>query len=484
MTVLISSEKKAHIYEKRYNQQKTNSVSYNQRTQQNYAEDASSIIESTKCYHFLYLPSLSITFGAPYLGILAETTYAESDFCNYINTKIDCLLGRATDTGRLGKQIYQSLLGYSTATITRAITETLRIINTDIKYYVAQQFPQIQQPVKSDPEEYENESNNPITVQAKSMNCIQPIPRNSVRNTMNSWKSTPLESTQLNQITRRIRIAPPAQNLVESASLLIEETAILQPIGSSDKGKQPALAPEEHSNTWTPIPLNITSNTPPINRIMAYRDIAKLEKFFGEEDNAYSWITDAEKAITTNGWNDDYTIQALLFFLTRTTNSCLQDTIALAHNFESTEQEVNHIQAINLAINRTSNIDAKITQLSEKLTQKIEQPRYQQNMVPQYSIPQNQLPLYTQQVSYTQPPLQNYYQPPPMTQTIPHYQTSPYSPSRPRAIDYNQGWRNSNNNQMQTNSGPFRPIPCSPAQSRPTPTEYPNQASYLGLIED
>ncbi|KAG9306525.1 hypothetical protein G9A89_004722 [Geosiphon pyriformis] len=41
----------------------------------------------------------------------------------------------------------------------------------------------------------------------------------------------------------------------------------------------------------------------------------------------------------------------------------LQDAITLAHNFESAEQEANHTQAINLAINRTFDINAKITQL-------------------------------------------------------------------------------------------------------------------------
>ncbi|KAG9292759.1 hypothetical protein G9A89_001289 [Geosiphon pyriformis] len=97
---------------------------------------------------------------------------------------------------------------------------------------------------------------------------------------------------------------------------------------------------------------------------------------------------------------------------------------------------------------------------------------------------QNQPPLYAQQVSYTQPLPQNYYQPPPITQAISHYQTSPYSPSRPRAIDYNQEWRNSNNNQVQTNSRLSRPIPHGSAQSRPTPTRYPNQASYLSLMKD
>ncbi|KAG9300717.1 hypothetical protein G9A89_023515 [Geosiphon pyriformis] len=507
-------------------------------------EDTLSIIESTKCYHFPYPPSLPITFNALYLGIPAKTTYTESDFCNYINAKIDCLLGCTTDTGRLGEQIYQSLLEYSTATTTRAITETLHIIDTDIKYYM----------------EYKNESNNSVTAQAKS--TVNKKPRvfspttpsyyqtPQIGNTTNSWKSTPLESTQLDQITRKIWIAvgnltpaasqtegnpstweqPPAQNLAESAFPLTEETAILQPIGSSNKGKQSALAPGEHSNTQTPIPLNITSNTPSINQIMAYQNIAKLEKFSGKEDNAYSWIADAKKVITANAIERDYytTVQVLNQFIKglwssilRSVRPChltsLQDTIALACDFESVEQKANHTQAINLAINGTFDIDAKITQLSGKLTQKIEgflagttetyqpsqqkennnnsrypqqqncqqqqqpwrsnphncyycqksghiardyrrkimdqnqgnsyqQPRYQQNMVPQYSISQNQLPLYAQQVLYTQLLSQNYYQPPPMIQAIPHYQTSPYSPSRPQAIDYNQGWRNLNNN--------------------------------------
>ncbi|KAG9302629.1 hypothetical protein G9A89_007333 [Geosiphon pyriformis] len=41
---------------------------------------------------------------------------------------------------------------------------------------------------------------------------------------------------------------PPAQNSAELASPLIEETAILQLSSSSDKEKQPALAPEKYLN--------------------------------------------------------------------------------------------------------------------------------------------------------------------------------------------------------------------------------------------
>ncbi|KAG9305545.1 hypothetical protein G9A89_003608 [Geosiphon pyriformis] len=466
-------------------------------------EDASSIIESTKHYYFPYPPSLPTEHPQKYikvatigtiekdhtlyrkalfqyfrkdLGIPVGTTYAESDFCNYINAKIDCLLGHGTQQPRLPEQ-------------------SLKLL---------------QQLVESDPEEYENESNNSITAQAKSTVNKKPrvlspttpsyhqtpqsrivfnplletqsetprIPGNPHPWNQHSWtKSLEEYGSLFGNLTPAAGQTegnlstweqPPTQNLAESASPLMEETAILQPIGSSDKRKQPALAPREHSNTRTPISLNITSNTPPINRIMAYWDIAKLEKFSGKEDNTYSWIADTEKAITANSWNDDHTVQALLFFLTETTNSwyqslaekptsftkfklaflqyfcdpntlirlqnqfsiikqkdheavttylrqfnqilhqilaierdyytaaqvfnqfikglqssilksvrpchptSLQDTITLAHNFESAEQEVNHTQAVNLAINRTSDIDIKITQLSKKLTQKIE----------------------------------------------------------------------------------------------------------------
>ncbi|KAG9304190.1 hypothetical protein G9A89_019752 [Geosiphon pyriformis] len=124
---------------------------------------------------------------------------------------------------------------------------------------IAQRFPQVQQPVESDPEEYENKSNNPVTTQAKS--TVNKKPR-VLSPTTPSYHQTPqreygslfgnltpaASQTEENPSTWE---QPPAQNLAESASLLTEKTAILQPIGSSDKGKQPALAPREHSNMDT-----------------------------------------------------------------------------------------------------------------------------------------------------------------------------------------------------------------------------------------
>ncbi|KAG9304204.1 hypothetical protein G9A89_019766 [Geosiphon pyriformis] len=102
---------------------------------------------------------------------------------------------------------------------------------------------------------------------------------------------------------------PPAQNPAKSISSLMKGTAILQPIGLSNKKKQPALASEKHSNMWTPIPLNVTNNTSPINWIMAYQDITKLEKFSEKKNNMYLWIAKAKKAITVNNWDNDRAIQ-------------------------------------------------------------------------------------------------------------------------------------------------------------------------------
>ncbi|KAG9290648.1 hypothetical protein G9A89_011611 [Geosiphon pyriformis] len=318
----------------------------------------------------------------------------------------------------------------------------------------------LQQPVEFNSEEYKNESNNSITVQAKS--TVNKKPRVLSPTTL-SYHQTPQKEygslfgnltptagqTEGNPSTWE---QPPTQNLAESASPLTKETAILQLIGSSDKGKQPALAPREHSNTQTPIPLNITSNTPPINQIMAYRDIAKLEKFSGEEDNAYSWIADAEKAITANGWNNDRTIQALLIIKQKdheavTTylgqfNQILHQILAIERDYYTMTQVLNQfIKELQSSILRFIRF-CYLTSLQDAVT-------FARN------LESNQPPLYAQQVPYTQPPSQNYYQLPPMTQAIPHYQTFPYSPFRPRAIDYNQGWRNSNNNQVQTNSELF-----------------------------
>ncbi|KAG9302630.1 hypothetical protein G9A89_007334 [Geosiphon pyriformis] len=86
----------------------------------------------TLCLITKELNSLSVTFGAP---------------CEVINSQKQST-----------PEIHKS-----------AIAETLYIVDTDIKHYVTKQFPQVQQPVESDSEEYEYRPNNLTTAQNKSM---------------------------------------------------------------------------------------------------------------------------------------------------------------------------------------------------------------------------------------------------------------------------------------------------------------------------
>ncbi|KAG9292725.1 hypothetical protein G9A89_008313 [Geosiphon pyriformis] len=188
-TALISAEKKAHICGKCCNQQKTNSVPYNQRTQQvkftfknrPSETDNTNMVEKAHSRDTQKIP--------------AETTITESNFCNYINTKIN-----------------------------------------------------LQQPIESDPEKYKYRFNNPTIVQDKSMVNKKPSWTKSLGEYRLLFEN--LTSTA-SQTERNISTweQPPAQNPTESASPLMERTAILQPISTSNKGKQPALAPREHSNT-------------------------------------------------------------------------------------------------------------------------------------------------------------------------------------------------------------------------------------------
>ncbi|KAG9299982.1 hypothetical protein G9A89_009710 [Geosiphon pyriformis] len=402
------------------------------------------------------------------LEIPAETTITESDFCNYINAKINCLLGRTTDTERLGEQIYQTLLGSNNPTT----AQDNRIVfnpppETQLK------TPQ----TPGNPHPWGQYSwTKSLGEYGSLFENLIPTASQTEKN-MSTWKQ------------------PPAQNPAESASSLTEKTAILQSIGTSNKEKQSALAPREHSNMQTPISLNITSNISLINQIMAYWNITKLEKFSGEKDNAYSWITDAKKAITTNGWDNNHTIQTLPFFLTGTANSWYQSfaekptsftefklaflqyfSVTLTCDFESAKQEANHIQKLtnhhnekkitttadtpsNRTVSNSNNLGDSISTTKKDNRPNLRKP-----------IPATKI-LYAQQVSYTQPLPWNYYQLSPITQTILYYQTPPYSQPRPQAIDYNQFQQQLSANQH-------------PAQSRPAPTGYPNQASYLGFMED
>ncbi|KAG9304191.1 hypothetical protein G9A89_019753 [Geosiphon pyriformis] len=312
---------------------------------------------------------------------------------------------------------------------------------------------------------------------------------------------------------------------------------------------------------------------------MTYWDIAKLEKFSGKEDNTYSWIADAEKAITTNGWNDNCTYQSLaekpIFFtefklaflqyfcdpntiikqkdhkavttylkqfnqilrqilaiekdyyttvqvvnqfikglqssILRSIRphhlTSLQDAITFARDFESAEQKANHTQAINLAINRTSDIDPELQELTnhsnrEKITttadthsnKTISNSNNLRNLIPttEDHRPKSRKPIPAIQISakHGTPIFYTSELTAPICTTNPvHLTTAPELLSTTTNDTSNLSLlnfplQNLNNNQVQTNSGLSQSIPRGPAQSQLTPTGYSNQASYLGLMED
>ncbi|KAG9307352.1 hypothetical protein G9A89_017181 [Geosiphon pyriformis] len=154
---------------------------------------------------------------------------------------------------------------------------------------------------------------------------------------------------------------------------------------------------------------------------MTYAPITKLEKFTGKEDNTQVWLNNITKAITVNNWNNVRALQAIPYFLQDTVNSLyqslinkpqgetetaiqadyftapqilnqfirglyssilqyvhsmhpadLQATVTNVKDFEATELEANHVQAINLVINESSDLDFKLKQFSDLLNQKLD----------------------------------------------------------------------------------------------------------------
>ncbi|KAG9285379.1 hypothetical protein G9A89_010854 [Geosiphon pyriformis] len=105
----------------------------------------------------------------------------------------------------------------------------------------------------------------------------------------------------------------------------------------------------------------------------AYAPIAKLEKFTSKEDNTQVWLNDVEKAIESANY---FTVaQILNQFICRLHSSILQHVhpihpvnlqaaVTNARDFETAELEANHVQAVNLVMNRSSELDSKLKQFT------------------------------------------------------------------------------------------------------------------------
>ncbi|KAG9306235.1 hypothetical protein G9A89_016139 [Geosiphon pyriformis] len=78
---------------------------------------------------------------------------------------------------------------------------------------------------------------------------------------------------------------------------------------------------------------------------MAYTPITKIKKFTGKENNAQVWLNNVEKAIATNGWNDNRALQAILYFLQDTANSWYQslEFKVVFLRYFSNNNNINHL---------------------------------------------------------------------------------------------------------------------------------------------
>ncbi|KAG9286166.1 hypothetical protein G9A89_010180 [Geosiphon pyriformis] len=341
-----------------------------------------------------------------------------------------------------------------------------------------------------DPEEYEDKSNNPGTAQVKStvnkkLRFFSPTTPLYYQTPQRKYGllfgnlSPTLNKTDENTLTWELL---PTQPLTKSSTTPSKETAILQPIGKINKEKQPELAPEEHSSTQTLNPL--ASIKKPTN--FAIFKLVFPQYFcdpntFIRLQNQFSIIKqkDHEAVITyLEQFNQIFcqiqTIERNYYTVAQIFNQFikgLKSTVTFAHDFESAKQETNHTQAINLAINRTSDINTKIIQLSEKLIHKIE--KFLAGTVGPYQLPQ-------QKDKSNEPKPKKSILAPKIF--LKHNIPIPYvSISTTSILTTNAIYPAITSDLLpvfKANDSSSTPAP------KPSPTRYPNQASYFGLTEN
>ncbi|KAG9298956.1 hypothetical protein G9A89_020269 [Geosiphon pyriformis] len=114
----------------------------------------------------------------------------------------------------------------------------------------------------------------------------------------------------------------------------------------------------------------------PQQQPMTYAPIAKIEKFTGKEND----IQGKTEAVTTylrhfhRNLCQIQAIQADYFTVPQILNQFIHGlhSITNTKNFELAELEANYAQAVNLVMNRSSDLDSKLKQLSDSINQKLE----------------------------------------------------------------------------------------------------------------
>ncbi|KAG9285972.1 hypothetical protein G9A89_022648 [Geosiphon pyriformis] len=237
---------------------------------------------------------------------------------------------------------------------------------------------------------------------------IQPNLNNSENNTLNI--QTPPNQNNPNSEVINQYLSP----------VIIINQPPIEPIG------QPIQPLNQQNQQLPPVPSQQQQQLlPSQQQQMAYASIVKLDKFNGKENYAQVWLNDMAKAITYFNNNNSINKLANIFttikqgdteavttylgcfhrnlhqiqaiqadyftapqilnqFIRELCSSILQQvrpmypvnlptTVTYAKDFEAAELEANHAQAVNLAMNGSSELDSKLKQFSDSINQKLEE---------------------------------------------------------------------------------------------------------------
>ncbi|KAG9286001.1 hypothetical protein G9A89_022677 [Geosiphon pyriformis] len=343
-----------------------------------------------------------------HLGLNYNHISTESVFNFYVNERIAYLLGTLINTELARETFYHELIQNTSLPTNYNFASIITEINKEIEHYIQQKYPitysskdkgKLQTPAKHRVESPTNlsyhytpkkllgpygeyfEGFQSQTPTPSGIRSLLPLPDFGIANL---WKASELEEKKESENQEFTY-----QNPIPENPELNQENPETETPNIQTPRNQNILNPD--SINQSNLPSNIAINYPPINLIaqpllqqpnqqiqqpqqqlqlpvqqqqpnvdpMAYAPIAKLDNFTGKENNAQVWLNNVEKAIITNGWNDDFNafkLEFLRYFsnnnsINQLTNTFITikqgDTEAVTTYLERFCQNLHQIQAIN-----------------------------------------------------------------------------------------------------------------------------------------
>ncbi|KAG9284753.1 hypothetical protein G9A89_001123 [Geosiphon pyriformis] len=246
--------------------------------------------------------------------------------------------------------------------------------------------------------EYHTQQRYPITYTSKGKGKLQTPAATFQRIQPPTWKKTKVELPNNlsyyytpGSIINIILIGMSTSNATLTFGQLLFQKV------TESKEKKEKKAEDQEFTYQNPIPENPNIET--LNFQTQQDPNLKNLEFTGKKNNTQVWLNDMKKAITTNKWDnntanswyqslvnkfqdfnafklaiqaDYFTVPQILNQFIRGLCTDLQAAVINARDFEAAELKANHAQAINLVMNRSSELDSKLKQFSNSINQKLE----------------------------------------------------------------------------------------------------------------